>query len=229
LKRVWAVFATVIGLGMGVTAASAATIDLQFTGKVTFADPTPSIPSPPPTIGDNVSFHLVYDTSAADTNANPGQGSYFGSITTLEATFSGQTHTFTPAQTLISVRNDSFGTDDVLFRYIPDNNAVLEFTLYFRDPTGTIFTDDSIPTDLISLQSIGTWGFTLAPPGAPPGLIYLFGGTSPSITVTAPVAATPVPAALPLLATALGGLGFAGWRRRRHAQQSQAVLEIAKA
>jgi hypothetical protein len=34
---------------------------------------------------------------------------------------------------------------------------------------------------------------------------------------------------LPLLATALGGLGFAGWRRRRHAQQSQAVLEIAKA
>lgn len=29
------------------------------------------------------------------------------------------------------------------------------------------------------------------------------------------VAATPVPAALPLLLTALGGLGFAGWRRKR--------------
>ena len=31
------------------------------------------------------------------------------------------------------------------------------------------------------------------------------------------VATTPIPAALPLLATALGGLGFAGWRRQRRA------------
>ena len=29
------------------------------------------------------------------------------------------------------------------------------------------------------------------------------------------VATTPIPAALPLLMTALGGLGFAGWRRKR--------------
>jgi hypothetical protein len=29
------------------------------------------------------------------------------------------------------------------------------------------------------------------------------------------VAATPIPAALPLLATALGGIGFMGWRRKR--------------
>jgi hypothetical protein len=29
------------------------------------------------------------------------------------------------------------------------------------------------------------------------------------------VAATPVPAALPLLVTALGGMGFVGWRRKR--------------
>lgn len=33
----------------------------------------------------------------------------------------------------------------------------------------------------------------------------------------APVAQTPVPAALPLLASALGGLGFVGWRRKRSA------------
>jgi hypothetical protein len=224
LQRVWAVFATVIGLGMGGSAASAATIDLQFTGKVTFADPTPSIPSPPPTIGDTVSFHLVYDTSVPDTNANPSQGRYPGAITKLEATFSGQLHTFTPTQTSISVRNDDPVADGVVFSYVPDNNAVDEFVLYFQDPTGTIFTDDSIPTDLISLQSIGTWGFTLAPGGGNP--LYNFGGSITSITAIAP---TPIPAALPLLATALGGLGFAGWRRRRHAQQSSTVLEIARA
>ena len=35
-----------------------------------------------------------------------------------------------------------------------------------------------------------------------------------SLTVAA-VAATPIPATLPLLASALGGLGFVGWRRRK--------------
>jgi len=35
------------------------------------------------------------------------------------------------------------------------------------------------------------------------------------ITVEAPVQTTPLPAALPLFATGLGGLGFFGWRRRR--------------
>jgi hypothetical protein len=37
------------------------------------------------------------------------------------------------------------------------------------------------------------------------------------ITIS-PVAATPLPAALPLFATALGGLGLLGWRRKRKAQ-----------
>ena len=34
----------------------------------------------------------------------------------------------------------------------------------------------------------------------------------------APTAATPLPAALPLFATGLGGLGLLGWRRKRKAQ-----------
>jgi hypothetical protein len=34
---------------------------------------------------------------------------------------------------------------------------------------------------------------------------------------TVAVSATPIPAALPLFASALGGLGFIGWRRRRAA------------
>lgn len=36
-----------------------------------------------------------------------------------------------------------------------------------------------------------------------------------SVTVNAPVAATPLPAALPLFATGLAGMGVLGWRKRR--------------
>jgi hypothetical protein len=98
--------------------------------------------------------------------------------------------------------------------------------LYFTGYYG----DAGIPSDLLlTLQSMtGRFSFELGPPVAgtlsPFNLVSVYG----SITSIAPVAATPVPAALPLLATALGGLGFAGWRRRR-AQQSQAVLEISQA
>jgi hypothetical protein len=38
------------------------------------------------------------------------------------------------------------------------------------------------------------------------------------VALTTPVAATPLPAGLPLLATGLGGLGLLGWRRKRRAQ-----------
>ena len=37
-------------------------------------------------------------------------------------------------------------------------------------------------------------------------------------SVATPVSANPLPAALPLLATGLGGLGLLGWRSKRKAQ-----------
>jgi hypothetical protein len=39
-----------------------------------------------------------------------------------------------------------------------------------------------------------------------------------SIVVTGPTSATPLPAALPLFATGIGGLGLLGWRRKRKAR-----------
>jgi hypothetical protein len=50
--------------------------------------------------------------------------------------------------------------------------------------------------------------------GDPDGLG--FGGIyADNLTFTPAVSAVPLPAALPLLASALGGLGFCGWRRAR--------------
>ena len=41
------------------------------------------------------------------------------------------------------------------------------------------------------------------------------------------VSPVPIPAALPLFAAALGGLGFVGWRKRKAARQGGAMLPAA--
>lgn len=48
-------------------------------------------------------------------------------------------------------------------------------------------------------------------------------GTGPDLTLAGTLIATPLPAALPLFAGALGGMGLIGWRRKRKAAVSAAA------
>jgi hypothetical protein len=82
----------------------------------------------------------------------------------------------------------------------------------------------TLPSSTFSVLAGGSPAVSLTLQG--PGLGVL--GTTPfnaaaldfsTITIdTGTVAATPLPAALPLFATGIGGLGFLGWRRKRKAQ-----------
>jgi hypothetical protein len=71
---------------------------------------------------------------------------------------------------------------------------------------------DSLTITVISqvLAEVGAGGTAMTDPGI--NLIL-----PPGVTATL-VTATPLPAALPLFATGLGGLGLLGWRRKRKAQ-----------
>jgi hypothetical protein len=50
-----------------------------------------------------------------------------------------------------------------------------------------------------------------------PAQVLMFRNPANTTVFATSVAATPIPAALPLFAAALGGLGFMGWRRRKAA------------
>jgi hypothetical protein len=59
---------------------------------------------------------------------------------------------------------------------------------------------------------------TFASLGVTPGTYVWTWGTGPDQSFTLEIGTTPLPAAFPLFATGLAGLGLLGWRRKRKAQ-----------
>jgi hypothetical protein len=219
--------AAAMGLGLSVSAAHAATMDLLVTGKVTVVGGGAISPL---AVDDIVTFHLAYTTPSPDTDPSPDHGSYTP-FSSFESSFNGQTYT-SAADTTFDVTNGV--SDEIQIRNFGGpgaTNGIFSVDVGFSDPTGTALNGDSLPTDLLTLQSMnGMFRFFLVPPltGGPPLPAIITG----QITSIAAVATTPIPAALPLLASALGGLGFMGWRRRRSDQSSgapSATMETARA
>ena len=97
-----------------------------------------------------------------------------------------------------------FGSDEAGF----DNT---EATPFFLATTNSAFSTYALSTP------INVSGTAVFSPGNCP---TTFGGCVEidSVTGDATFTATPLPAALPLFATGIGGLGLLGWRRRRKAQ-----------
>jgi hypothetical protein len=77
--------------------------------------------------------------------------------------------------------------------------------------------------NLLNNGTNGTYTFDVLASGSSTALDFL-GYNVPSntfltdVSITQDEVATPLPAALPLFATGLGGLGLLGWRRKRKAQ-----------
>ncbi|GAB2179140.1 hypothetical protein [Dongia sp. agr-C8] len=118
---------------------------------------------------------------------------------------------------------DNPGAGNIISQLLGGTSSSLSLTALGPVTKLSLFYETLTPNaPLFSLAGLTDWGQV---PGLLSGSIAnLFGSfevtdlgkVTFSINLAAtPVAATPIPAALPLFASALGGLGFFGWRRRR--------------
>ncbi len=144
-----------------------------------------------------------------------GGGAFFISGTSLTESFTGtglgsavsSTWDFTMSNAMNSAASATFnvlinGTvvDSFSFNGAEGSTVSIFLSNSFSSILGDSFTLSMVATSTV-FPGGGSWN-------------WLPGGT---VTLSDGVSAVPVPAALPLLATALGGIGFLSWRRKRSA------------
>jgi hypothetical protein len=201
--------------------ASAATVEVLYSGTLISVDPAGASRF---SVGDYFETGFLLDTTTPDTDGASEFGAYSG-VTQFISTFASlyQSVSHTGADQL-NVQNAWFGDRMIFYTEYPSAPHVGDFYLNnifieFSDPSGAALSSDLMPTDFVGLLSLFPentatfefWSLTSN------DYFQVVGKFTDAIQIggTPPVATTPIPAALPLLVSALGGLGFVGLRRRR--------------
>lgn len=195
------VFCAVLGIAGGASAASVTyNVDLNFDPTTTDGSSGDATITGKITINNNSSISNIDLTEA--TNSSATFGGAFGSptYTTLNYDSSNSNSSVSESQV-----NYKFGGNPYLFVGVQSTCCLLDgiqigpgFQFDFPVVGGTVAPGNF---DSITYESN-----------------YLYGN------VTVAVAPTPLPAALPLLATGLGAIGLLGWRRKR---KNGATLAVA--
>ena len=211
MKRIFAaaMFAVLCCAG---TAANATTVSGVYYGAITqSSDPA----FPYLSVGDRYRIQFSYDTAVPDVDPDSAQGLYLNAVSGSIDFSNGYSLTYTGGS--IYTGNDvdpgdsdylNFGAFAAITSNFPTGLYTLSgFSVTLVDLTRTVFDSDALPSAYLNaaLFNAAPGGFQIGFPGI----------GRPGVGFNGTVTSTPVPAALPLFAAALGGLGFVGWRRRR--------------
>jgi hypothetical protein len=199
--------------------ASAVTITATYTGTVKTAFDNAGVFGTPNTDLAGAAYKLVFkiDTtvgSYSPTITDPGlTGDLIRGGITAALTINGVAHSFdgtavTPPNLAIVGYNPGYAAFLQQIGFSPD---------YIATSLETTNPDATFPTSVFSAVSITSCPLATCKSS----LVFSIVGVGPGLGVlnfgTYSVTATPIPAALPLLVSALGGLGFVGWRRKQGA------------
>jgi hypothetical protein len=214
------VLAVVLGAALlsHVIPASAATIGATYTGFVNSVGG--SVGPGPFAVGDTFTLNVLLDNTVPPIESHP-DSAFYDAVLQFSGTFNNG-YAFTaktggiPGMNGIWVRqwaiehSVTIGANDIS---APPVSGIARPSTYihFEDPTATMLNSLAIPTDLASLLSLSDGYFQLLFTGSGFDELVINGTITSAVAITQ----TPIPAALPLFAAALGGLGFMGWKRRR--------------
>jgi len=196
--------------------AHAVTVSDSYQGRINSIDPHLAGQF---ALTDTFAVNITYETAfATDTAVNPAIGVYDFVLTSMTATIGSHSFTLDTGAIPNSVRvdNDSLGRDLFIVKAGPLGSQVngydpFNVEIFLQDNTHSLFNNDSIPQSSLAatLFSSGTLEFE----------VFDGSGQFPnyySVRANIDIPATaPIPPALPLMLSALGGLGFVAWRGKR--------------
>jgi len=225
MKRVLAAVSAALLTGLfGAATAEAATVSGVYTGEIIqTSDPA----FPYLSLGDTYRIQFSYDTTVPDSDPDSATGRYENAVSGSVVFSNGYNLSFTGGS--IYVGNDvdpgdsdflNFGAFATITSNFPTGlYTVGGMTWTLVDLSRSVLDSDALPSAYLSaaLFDPGPGGFQIGFPGiGRPGAG--FNGT---------LSSAPIPAALPLFAAALGGLGLLGWRRKRRAAGEAAPAPAA--
>ena len=194
--------ATAIAICAASTASHATTVTSTWTGTVRAGDDTGGYFGGSLPAGTAFTLTSTFTTPPGHYSSfGPGDRIIGGGTATL--TINGDDYTFN--QTPDSYRLNQYGSIQMFLGDV--SGTFLSFSFYALNPPSSIL--NSISEDCYA-DTYCSGTFEIVDGGHFSGAVL----DAEHLTVSA-TATTPIPAALPLLLSALGGLGFAGSRKRR--------------
>jgi hypothetical protein len=209
---------------LGGATARASSFTINFTGTVFAVQDMINLDAPPsPYLGQSVSGTIAMTGIPTVTNWITGGG---GNLTLSVFDLGFRRFEIVSGPSYAVAGNTNYA-DTGMFDYGTNPNPTLDHlvrAVFYTgglnidlawQPTTQLFTLADFPSD--DAAATAFFGVAFAGEGLfrSPDYKYVLFTVTSFTTSTAALSLTPIPAALPLMITAVAGLGFAGWRRRR--------------